>query len=100
MDKNIFGREELGILVLPLTSIPDLGNLLENATREKMENGTSFFNIFERSGSPHDGREGFWPLFNKEGDVTGVINMELQSYTKAEATEHLGGIGNDPVPDN
>lgn len=32
-DKNIIGKEELGILVLPLTSIPNLGNQKERASK-------------------------------------------------------------------
>lgn len=81
LDKNIFGKEELGILVLPLTSIPNIGNQKERATKQNMENAMTFFDVFAASGSPQEGKVGYWPLFNSKESVTGVIHMELQSYT-------------------
>lgn len=77
LDKNLIGKEELGILVLPLTSIPDLGNKLERATVENMENAQLFYNVFDCAGSPQGGKVGFWPLINKAENIGGVIHMEF-----------------------
>ena len=87
--------------MLPLTKIPDLGNKLENALNSNMENATEFFNIFDSCGSTQGGRAGYWPIFNPStGDTTGVIHMELQTFTAAQAEENLGCEGNESVTEN
>lgn len=76
INKNHFRDETIGGVILPLNNFPFFRTKAELRKRNSLIRAKTY-DAFLQQAEPPQGREGYIPVFNKTGQISGELLLEI-----------------------